>query len=392
MHFLNNPGWLLTFLAAGALAQQPTPQVAAVNFPCDDGPKTMGSAPDTLSGALDADGFYSLFNGKNLKGWWENCQSGHSSQDRTNGAFWYADSTQGFLYSSQNPNGAGSLLSTNKKYDHYELVFDFWPVWGNDAGIFNRCTETGRAWQTGLDYIKGSGIGGSYSENGWSPTTINDDPFMFGDNYQNPNVTTWTNFTANQNPTSFGCSAGGCTSSDFVKVWDPSGWNQIRVKFYGGTQNGSQVNMESWMRKAQSPEVGWVPIYKSSKSVVTPPGYISIQIHGGSNYWRAGANNLYRNIKVRPLNEDGSPIIPVGIRGKQGTALSHGLRRMGNRLVGNLATDARISLWSPAGKLLHRENAGAGDLDRVMPFPSGLVLVRVETGAGVVSHALSAGM
>lgn len=393
MDFLQKNGFcLFLVVATGTLAQPPAPQVPAVNFRCDDGPKMVGPAPDTLPGAPDAEGFYSLFNGKDLQGWWESCKSGHSNQDRTNGAFWYADSMQGFLYSSQNQNGAGSLLSTNKKYDHYELIFDFWPVWGNDAGIFNRCTETGKAWQTGLDYIKGSGIGGSYSENGWSPTTINDDPFMFGDTYANPDITTWTDFTSGKNPTSFGCSPGGCTSSDFTKVWNPSGWNQIRIKFYGGIQNGSQVTMESWMRKAESPEVGWVPIYKSSKNVVTPPGFITIQIHGGTDRWKAGTQNVYRNIKVRALNEDGSPIIPVGIRGKQGSAPSEGLRRTGDRLVGHLTEDARISVWSPAGKLLHRFAAQAGNLDRAIPFSAGLVLVRVETGSGAVSHTLSPGM
>jgi len=283
------------------------------NHTCDAGPVQVNGKPDTLSEVPDSLGFYSLFNGKDLKGWWENCGSHHSDQDKTNGGLWVVDSSLGVLFSSQNTNGAGSLLSTNKKYDNYELTFEIWPVFGNDAGIFNRCAANGTNWQSGLDYIKGSSIGGSYSENNWSPVGINDDPFMFNDSYDKPNITTWTSFTATQNPASFGCSSGGCTSDDFVKVWNPQGWNQIRVKFYGGLTSGSQVTMETWMRKVQTPQAAWVPIYKSSKSVVTPANPIAFQIHGGTDRWKARSNNLYRNIRVRPLANDGSPLLPVSI-------------------------------------------------------------------------------
>lgn len=319
----------LTILYVGfdeASAQPPAPTTALTNRACDSGPILTGGKPDTLDSAPDAEGFVSLFNGKNLKGWWENCGSTHSSADRTQGGIWVADSAQGVLYAAQNANGAGSLLSTNTAYGHYELVFDIWPTFGNDAGIFNRCTANGRTWQSGLDYIRNSSIGGSYSENGWSPTTINEDPFKFGDTYNNPTVDSWTTFTAGMNPTSFGCSPGGCLSSDFTKVWNVNGWNQVRIKFYGGLTQGSQVTMETWLRKAQNPEAPWVPMYKASKAIVTPAGPIAIQIHGGTTMWKAGAINAYRNIKIRALKEDGSPLVtPVAVMGgaKKGPSASH---------------------------------------------------------------------
>jgi Domain of Unknown Function (DUF1080) len=295
-------------------AQPPNPTLPLTNRACDSGPITVGGKPDTLGIAPDAEGFIPLFNGKNLKGWWENCGSTHSSADRTQGGIWVADSAQGVLYAAQNANGSGSLLSTNAPYGNYELVLEIWPTFGNDAGIFNRCTANGRTWQSGLDYIRNSSIGGSYSENGWSPTVINEDPFKFGDTYSNPTIDSWTSFTSGMNPTSFGCSVGGCVSSDFTKVWNVNGWNQVRIKFYGGLTQGSQVTMETWLRKVQTPEVPWVPMYKATKSIVTPPGPIAIQIHGGTTMWKAGAVNLYRNIKVRPLKDDGSPeVTPVSV-------------------------------------------------------------------------------
>jgi Domain of Unknown Function (DUF1080) len=309
--------FLISTLPCWVWAQPPAPSLNLTNRACDTGPILVGGKPDTLTEAPDAEGFYTLFNGKNLKGWWENCGSNHSSADRNQGGIWVADSAQGILYASQNPNGAGSLLSTNASLGNYELVFEIWPTFGNDAGIFNRCTANGKTWQSGLDYIRNSSIGGSYSENGWSTTTVNEDPYKFGDTFSNPTVVSWTTFTSDKNPTTFGCSAGGCTASDFTKVWNTNGWNQIRIKFYGGLTQGGSVTMETWMRKVQSPEVAWVPLYKATKAIVTPPGPLAIQIHGGTDMWKAGAINAYRQIKYRPLDDAGNPLKPVGVESRR---------------------------------------------------------------------------
>jgi len=87
-----------------------------------------------------------------------------------------ADSTHGAIYSQQANTQAGSVLMTNKNWEHYELIFDFWPTWGNDAGVFNRVVATGttagRTYQTGLDYKQGSSVGGSYGEGGYGNFNI----------------------------------------------------------------------------------------------------------------------------------------------------------------------------------------------------------------------------
>lgn len=374
----------LGLMAPGLYAEQPVPTVPLDNWACDSGPRVTDGMPDTLAAEPDAEGFVPLFDGKSLQGWWEHCNNSHASQDRTNGGLWVADSNQGILYAKQNPNGSGSLLATNKSYDHYELTFEIWPTFGNDAGIFNRVAPDGTAWQTGLDYISGSGIGGSYAENRWSPTEINDDPFRFGDTYADPTITTWTAFTAEQDPTAFGCSAEGCTSADFVKVWNPNGWNQLRVKLYGGLISGSQVTMETWLRMVQDPPVPWVPVYKSSKSVVTPAGPIAFQIHGGSAKWKSGAMNLYRNIKVRPLSIDGSPLAPVRIR-RHGADRRTGARHpdsprdlalIGDRLTGFLEADSEVTVRDALGSEALRFRAAAGRFEKVLPIDAfGVLLV-----------------
>lgn len=371
--------------ALGLHAQQPEPTVPLTNKPCDSGPRLVGGKPDTLRAEPDAEGFVPLFDGKTLTGWWEHCNNFHASQDRTNGGIWVADSAQGILYAKQNTNAAGSLLATNKNYDHYEITFEIWPTFGNDAGLFNRVSADGKTWQTGLDYISNSGIGGSYSENGWSPTAINDDPFRFGATYENPTITTWTTFTSTQNPTSFGCSAGGCTSADFTKVWNPNGWNQLRVKFYGGLTSGTQVTMETWLRKVQNPPVPWVPVYKSSKSVPTPAGPIAFQIHGGSAQWKAGAINLYRNIKVRALRSDGSPLIPVGTRrtGSLERSAPPSIAIVGDRMTGLVGSDSEITVRDARGAQIERFRARAGHFERALPAEAtGLLLVDITRRGG----------
>src|SRR5215217_8567666 len=288
---------VFVFFAGAALSlnAQAQPQLAAakVNAACATGPTLSGSAPDTLASAPDNEGFRALFDGKSLKGWWENCQTGHSSQNRNAGGFWIADSTQGALYSQQASDLAGSVLMTNKNYTHYELIFDFWPTWGNDAGVFNRVTLEGKTFQTGLDYKQGSSVAGAYGEGGYgNPAGFNHDPYLFTTTHGVITTSTWPAFTAARDPASFGCPSSGCGVSNWTTVWDTAGWNQIRVKFYGGLISGNATKMSAWFRRlgaSPNPTPGnWVPVYADSQNVVTPANPIGLQIHGGAEYWNRG--------------------------------------------------------------------------------------------------------
>ena len=249
-------------------AQQPTLTVPVVNASCEDGPKMVGGKPEVYEAPLDS-GFISIFNGTNLTGWWENCAV-HTTDQRV-GGLWLVDPNSKILYSrEEGPNG--DILVTNRTFDHYELIFDLWPTYGNDGGVFNRVTTNGKTWQTTIDYIQGSGVGGSYNENGWASTNINEDPFKFGPAGESaPEITSWTTFTKTLNPASFGCSANGCISSDFPKIWNTQGWNQMRVKFYGGLVPGESVKMETWIRKLQTPQCLGFPYIKAKNPSLLPP-------------------------------------------------------------------------------------------------------------------------
>jgi hypothetical protein len=356
---------ILSLTAAGAtFAQQPPLSVPVVNHPCQDGPKMVGGRVEIYEDPLE-DGFVSIFNGTNLTGWWENCA--RHTTDKNVGGVWIVDPNSKILYSrEEGPNG--NILVSNQNYDHYEFVMDLWPTYGNDGGIFNRVTKGLSCWQTTIDYIQGSGIAGSYNENSWTNTNINDDPIKFsGAGEDAPDITTWTSFTRDQNPSSFGCSASGCVSSDFPKVWNKNGWNQIRVKFYGGLVAGETVKMETWIRKVATPEAPWVPMYKRELPVVTPAGPIGIQIHGGGR-WRAGTYNLYRNIKVRKLDKNGNPLVTSARRidGK-GFVLAPAMKVDGGILSADLDASYAISLRDVRGNLIENISAAAGSFRHVLP-------------------------
>jgi hypothetical protein len=363
-------------------ADQPALSIPVVNAPCQDGPKMNGAKPDTVNAAPDAEGFVSIFNGTDLTGWWEDCQT--HTENKTLGGVWIVDPTQHILYSRE--EGAnGDILATNKKYDNYEIIMDVWPVFGNDGGVFNRTTASGSCWQSTIDYISGSSVGGSYNEKSWTGGTLNDDPFLFqGTSPVNPSISTWTTFTKNLSPATFGCSASGCVGSDFDKLWDVNGWNQFRVKFYDGLTVGRSVTMENFFRKAGA--TAWVPTYKKSIAQVTPAGPIALQIHGAGR-WKAGTYNLYRNIKVRPLNLDGTPVLPdpstlIKLRG-QG-ALAPSLKLANGELIGHLDADYDVTVSDVRGQVLEKFHGSAGNFRHALGNSSRGVLIaefRSDRGA-----------
>src|SRR3954465_1832577 len=195
---LRSSSWIALPLAAiaFAFADQPAISIPVTNAPCQDGPKMNGAFPDTVASAPDSEGFVSIFNGTDLTGWWEDSQT--HTDNKTVGGIWIVDPSQHILYSKENGSD-GDILVTNKKYDNYEIILDVWPIFGNDGGVFNRVTPSGSCWQSTIDYISGSSVGGSYNEKSWTSGNLNDDPFLFSGSPANPSVSTWTSFTKDLN-------------------------------------------------------------------------------------------------------------------------------------------------------------------------------------------------
>src|SRR6185436_19681172 len=168
MKYLNHTPFLAGLLLAWGTHAQPSLS--------NPGPEKLCSVDtaasfqvDTVASAPDSNGFFSIFDGTSFKGWWQNCLSTHSS-NRTQGAIWRVDSDRKAIYAMSRA-GVGGLLSTHKRYAHYELIFEWWPEYGNDGGVFNRYSITSATTvasnQMVLDYLQASGMFSYYSEAGF---------------------------------------------------------------------------------------------------------------------------------------------------------------------------------------------------------------------------------
>lgn len=279
---------------------------SSASFTCAE----PGSETDTVQAGMDSEGYHSIFDGSSLKGWWPDCKTGHSSGSAS-GAIIKVDPNSRALFMTQNGT-AGGVLMTNKKWANYELVMDIWPKYGNDAGIFNRSTAGGVCFHTTMDYIGGAGVGGSWGEGGFTSRDYR--PFGFNDvqtimipGNGNGEMSNWTTITSKLNPTSYGCAASGCVASDWQRLWNFDGWNEMKVAFYGASAAGTgNVHMKAWFRKSGVDT--WVPLSQDTTLArVVPPGYIGIQVHGGGRFGGV-PGNWYRNIKIREVDDFGVPL------------------------------------------------------------------------------------
>ena len=427
-------------LTAGFLYAQPT-LVAG-----QTGPELLCSVDtsataqvDTVVAAPDASGFYPVFNGKNFTGFWQNCLSSHSSGNRTSGGIWRVDSVRKAIY-AMSRNQVGGLLSTKKRYAHYEIMFEWWPQFGNDGGLFNRysiipgSTPAVAANQMVLDYCNsGCGILSYYSEAGfpggrngrpwqYSSTTAGSIPGTDGSagSQGTADINNWTATTSRtslitgNSPTDLGCASTGCVMADYNRLWNLNGWMQIREVYYGGlSQNqpttvaspGDKIHAFTFFRKHYplndtnltrqqlvNDTAKWVHVVADSmrltNSQVTTYQRVNpfaFQIHSGTRYVLAtngGRGSWYADIKVRELDSLGVPTyIATSIAGEK--SIDYGMRVVNGMLVGSMELDHVVTIADINGRLIQRYSGFAGrNLGRELPKHSGVLLVNIKTTLG----------
>jgi hypothetical protein len=279
------------------------------DLPCS----SAGPESDTPTGLPDIDGYVSVFNGTDFKGWWHDCQSSYSSTDPANGAIFRVDPSIKAIYSTQRGTNTGGLLMSNKKYLNYEIIFDIWPDFGNDAGFFNRSTVAGTAFETNLSYFAGSSFGGDWGAVGFTsrdfrPWVYQSETVISIPGNSSGEMSNWTTITSKQNPTAYGCAVSGCLQADYLRLFDADGWNQVRVQFYGGTAANPLIHMNSFFRKTGS--TTWVPILSdTTMNQIVAPNYIGLLVHGGGRF-KGPNGNWYRRIKMKELDDFGNPAAP----------------------------------------------------------------------------------
>jgi hypothetical protein len=383
-HYLMKISAVLVAMGTGKVLAQPTPAPTSGDAQCYSSVQNFPPG-DTVVSTPDSQGFYSLFNGTDFTGWWLSGMTGHGGCGN-GGAIFRVDQGQKAIYSTQR-GSTGGILMTKKKFEHYEIIFDFWPDFGNDGGLFNRTPANGSCFQTVLDYLSGASVGGTWGEAGPPFGGRDFRPFTFSGNENTISVNSnqnygWTNFTnRDPNRSAYGCNTG-CTASDWTRLWDVNNWNEFRIAFYGGTTNqNGPVRMKSWFRRLGVTNY-WVPIIADT-TVTTPlqANHIGFQVHGGGAFG-AARGTWYRNIKWRPLTDKGVPIIPTPTTTPDGK-VHFDIHASTQALSGTLDARHEISLFDTRGKLVEKFTGPAGKFHYEFRSQTyGWLSMRIKTAKG----------
>jgi hypothetical protein len=409
MHVSETKKTARTLALAGALAgfsaltawAQPTPAPTTGDLACKE--EAAVNPNDIVPPVADADGFYSLFNGS-FKGWFQSCKTAHSV-GTTNGAIFRIGNSGGkpAIYTTQRGTSTGGVMMTNLKFTNYEIRFQTWPSFGNDAGLFNRTPMNGRCFRTTLSYISGAAMGGVWGEGGFVGRDFR--PFALVGNENtiqipgngNGEMSNWKTITSKIKATTqpnLPCPATGCTQANWTSLWDADGWNDIRVQFYGGADAASgKIHMKSWFKKPASNI--WVPfIQDTTLQMVVPANRIGFQVHGGGRFGGA-KGTWYRNIRWRPLDNNGNPKRlakssagdAFEAESAEAAGFASGPARFSadaNGLTGFLDGDYTVTLQDMQGRTLETFNGKAGEIRHAFAAESrGVLMVRLSSPHGV---------
>jgi hypothetical protein len=224
-----------------------------------------------------ADGFVSIFNGKDLTGWHvsRTARHGHTPEFRV---------VHGILVGTQHPYGQGGMLVTDKKYRNFELTLEAKPDWGCDSGIFFRATESGAAYQITMDYL-GTG-------NGSLGRLIGEGGISLGG--RGDGAGGRTNVTSVDPTQGRGTATGTpATSNAAAQAWKREDWNVVRIRVEGVAPKVSVWINNQLVNEQQDSE------NHAPDGMVEGP--IVLQVHGGTDRWMPAGFWRWRNIGIKEL-------------------------------------------------------------------------------------------
>ena len=204
------------------------------------------------------EGFRSIFNGKNLKGW-------HVSRSTHQGTTPDFHVENGVLVAEERPYGQGGLLMTDRRYKDFELYMEVKIDSFANGGIFLRSNEGGAAYQVELVLPGATGD-------------------LIGERIQLSKT---------------------AKAKDREKVWKAGDWNSFRIRMAGDTPH-----VTLWINDVQM----WdITEPKNDMIADATEGTIALQCHWTALYsaaagngmplamWHPGAAHRYRNIAIKEL-------------------------------------------------------------------------------------------
>lgn len=192
-------------------------------------------------------GFTNITPGPGLKGWHRSLTVGHGNTEA-----WKVEN--GVVSGTQDREGNGGIILTDRKYKNFEVYLEMNPDFGCDSGLFLRSNERGQAYQVMLDYLERGNMGGIYGEG------------LQG--------------------------VRGAPSKDWEQHWKKGEWNSIRARI-----EGDVPHIQVWMNGVQVTD--WTDTANHLPDGATE-GMIALQVHGG-NRCKPGLYHRFRNVAVREL-------------------------------------------------------------------------------------------
>jgi hypothetical protein len=173
----------------------------------------------------------------------------------------------GYITGQQDPPGSGNggFLISDQTFGDYEVVFDVWPDYGIDSGIFLRNTNTDeQAYQVTIDYQPENPMGSVYITNvgDYREFSLVDEDEISG-------------------------SSPYFDSDAWSYIWKENDWNQFRISI-----EGNPPTIIVWINGFKVHE------YTDTQARFPSSGYIALQVHPGASEWPSGKIVRFRNIKV----------------------------------------------------------------------------------------------
>lgn len=211
----------------------------------------------------DQNEFISIFNGNDLEGWHISKTNHHG----TIGNFYVED---GAIVMKQFPYGQGGIILTDKKYQDFELSFEFKGYPSTNGGVFLRSSESGSAYQLELAGDGEIGTGNLFGE--MLKTTIN------------------------------------AHIQNLEEVWIRGDWNSFRIRI-----TGEIPKVSLWINGTHM----WDAEGKRNDLIGdATDGMIALQLHWSATLqpvpagrccdfsWRPGAAHQFRNMMIKELKPE----------------------------------------------------------------------------------------
>ena len=231
----------------------------------------------TYAGDDDKDGWITLFDGTDLKGWHVSAKTGHSGASKhTSGGKWVVE--DGAIVGSQDIPGNGGILITDEQFGDFEVVLEMRNDFGPDSGLFLRSTEDGKAYQAMIDYHADGNLMGIYGEGlGGKPHLRN---YNFTDEV--------TEIVAEK--TGDPETALPVLPESWAHFWRADQWNELRARIVGG----DKPTITTWINGVKFME------WTETEARHPAKGGIALQVHGGGDHTEEFVR--YRNVRVKKLD------------------------------------------------------------------------------------------